>query len=75
MGIFIIVIGILVVFMSGDGKKRRLMSKSQKRQVLIGLLIIVSGLIVANSEYFPDAYNKKKGEYKYPVDMKDRFKK
>lgn len=74
MGIFIIVIGVLIIFISGDGRKHRLMPKSQKKQVLIGAIIIVVGLIVANSEYFPDAYNKKKGEYTYPVDMKDRFK-
>jgi hypothetical protein len=72
MGIFIIVIGVLIIFISGDGKRHRLMPTSQKRQVLIGALIIVIGLLVVNSEHFPDAYNKKKSEYKYPVDMKNR---
>ena len=74
MGIFIVVIGVLIIFVSGDGYKHNVMPKKQKKQILIGFLIIVAGLLIANSEYFPDAYEKKKNEYQYPVDMKDRFK-
>ena len=73
MGIFIITIGAFFLFRSVDLSKK-VMSKTQKRNVLISVLIILIGIIHANSEYFPFIYEKNKQTYKYPVNMKDRFK-
>ena len=72
MGFILIVCGILILFNSIEQRPKPIMSAPKKRKLLIAFLLIISGIVWLNSDYFDKYYSKMKNEYKYPFDMNDR---